>query len=73
MVLENAKEDAVRAGADGQRDICRDLADAFDMCDNQQVFKTPSANMAIAMNELNKFPKSPTLDGVKAYLKAATV
>jgi hypothetical protein len=25
------------------------------------------------MNELNKFPESPTLDAVKAYLKAATV
>jgi hypothetical protein len=43
------------------------------MCDNQQVFKTPSANIAITMNELNKLPESPTLDAVKAYLKAATV
>jgi hypothetical protein len=61
------------AGVGGQRDIHRDLADAFNMCDNQQVFKTPSANIAIAMNELNKFPESPTLDTVKAYLKAAIV
>jgi hypothetical protein len=73
MVLENAEEDAARVGTNGQRDICRDLADAFDMCYNQQVFKTPSTNKAIAMNELNKFPESPTLDDVKAYLKAATV
>jgi hypothetical protein len=61
------------AGTGGQRDIHRDLGDAFDMCDNQQVFKTPSANIAITMNELNKFPKSPTLNAIKVYLKAATV
>jgi hypothetical protein len=33
--LDNAKEDAADAGAGEQRDIRRDLADAFDMCDNQ--------------------------------------
>jgi hypothetical protein len=43
------------------------------MCDNQQVFKTLRANIAITMNELNKFPKSPALDAIKAYLKAATL
>jgi hypothetical protein len=43
------------------------------MCDNQQVFKTPSANFAVVMNELNKLPESLTLDAVKAYLKATIV
>jgi hypothetical protein len=43
------------------------------MCDNQQLFKTPSTNIAIAMNELNKLPKSPALDAIKTYLKAAIV
>jgi hypothetical protein len=71
--LENAKDDAADAGAGGQCDIHYDLTDAFDMCDNQQVFKTPSANIAVAMNELNKLPESPTLDAVKRYLKVATV
>jgi hypothetical protein len=71
--LDNAKEDTANAGADGLRDIHRDLVDAFDMCDNQQVFKTPSINIVVAMNELNKFPESLALDAVKAYLKAATV
>jgi hypothetical protein len=37
------------------------------------VFKTPSANIAVALNKLNKLPESPALDAVKAYLKAATV
>jgi hypothetical protein len=36
------------------------------MCDNQQVFKTPSANIIVAMNKLNKLPESPALDAVKA-------
>jgi hypothetical protein len=71
--LENAEEDAAGAGVGGQCDISHDLADAFDMCNNQQVFKTPSANIVVAMNELNKLPKSSALDAVKAYLKAATV
>jgi hypothetical protein len=43
------------------------------MCDNQQVFKTPSANIAITMNELNKLPESLALDAIKAYLKATIV
>jgi hypothetical protein len=43
------------------------------MCDNQQVLKTPSANIVVTMNELNKLPKSLALDVVKAYLKAATI
>jgi hypothetical protein len=70
--LENTEEDVARAGADGQRDIYRDLDDTFNMCENQQIFKTPS-NIAVTMNELNKFPKSLALNVVKAYLKAATV
>jgi hypothetical protein len=32
--LENAEEDAADAGTGGQRDIRRDLANTFDMCDN---------------------------------------
>jgi hypothetical protein len=71
--LENAEEDAANAAAVGQHDIHRNLTDAFDMCDNQQVFKTPSANIVVAMNELNKLSESPALDAIKAYLKAATV
>jgi hypothetical protein len=45
----------------------------FNMCGNQQVHKTPSANIAVAMNELAKLPQSPALDAIMAYLKAATV
>jgi hypothetical protein len=51
---ENAKE--ARANIEGRRPIRRDLVDAFDMCGNQQVHKTPSANIVVAMNELTKLP-----------------
>jgi hypothetical protein len=71
--LENAKEDAADAGVGDQCDIRCDLTDAFDMCDNQQVFKTPSTNTAITMNVLNKLSKSPALDAIKAYLKVGFV
>jgi hypothetical protein len=37
--LENAKEDAADASASGQHNIHRDLANAFDMCGNQQVLR----------------------------------
>jgi hypothetical protein len=47
---ENAKY------AKERRPIQHDLVDAFDMYGNQQVHKTPSANIAIAMNELAKLP-----------------
>jgi hypothetical protein len=43
------------------------------MCGNQQVHKTPSANIAVTMYGLAKLPQSSTLDAVMAYLKAATV
>jgi hypothetical protein len=43
------------------------------MCGNQQVHKTPSINIVVAMNELAKLPQSPALDTVTTYLKAATV
>jgi hypothetical protein len=42
--------------AKGWHPIQHDLANAFDMCGNQQVHETPSANIAIAMNELAKLP-----------------
>jgi hypothetical protein len=67
---ENAEE--ARAN-EGPRPIRHNLADAFDMCGNQQVHKTPSANIVVAMNELAKLPQSSALDAVLAYLKAATV
>jgi hypothetical protein len=51
---ENAEE--TRANIEGWRPIQCDLADAFDMCGNHKVHKTPSANIAIAMNELAKLP-----------------
>jgi hypothetical protein len=58
---------------EGRRPIQCDLANAFDVCSNKQVHKTPSANIAIAMNELAKLPESLALDAIMAYLKADMV
>jgi hypothetical protein len=37
--LENAEEYAANTGTDGQCDIRRDLADAFNMCDKSVSFQ----------------------------------
>ena len=39
--------------------IPHNLDDAFDMVGNQQVFKTPSANVAISMVNLERLPNTP--------------
>jgi hypothetical protein len=51
---ENAEQ--ARANTEGWRPIQSDLAYAFYMCGNQQVHKTPSANIVVTMNELAKLP-----------------
>jgi hypothetical protein len=58
---------------DAHRPIQHNLDDTFDMVGNQKVFKTPSANIAIAINELAKLPPSPVLNLVVAHLKAFIV
>jgi hypothetical protein len=67
-----ARADAV-LDAGGRHRVHRDLSNAFDMCGNHQVHRTPAANIAVVMNELSKLPPSPTVDYMEAHLKAATV
>ena len=40
----------------------RNLEEAFDMVGDQPVYQTPSANLAIAFNELDKLPHSPEVE-----------
>jgi hypothetical protein len=53
----------------------RDLANAFDRVGDMQVFRTPSANMAIAMANLDRLLDIPenhaVREEIKAYLTAA--
>jgi hypothetical protein len=53
----------------------RDLADTFDRVGDQQVFRTPSANMAVAVANLDRLPDTlenhAVREDIKAYLTAA--
>ena len=53
----------------------RDLNNAFDRVGDKQVFRTPSANVAIAMATMQRLPNTPETqavrDEIQAYLTAA--
>jgi hypothetical protein len=53
----------------------RDLVDAFDRVGDRQVFRTPSANVAVAMANLDGLPDMPenhvVRKDIKAYLTTA--
>ena len=46
----------------------RNLEEAFDMVDDQLVYLTPSANLAITFNELDKLPRTPEVEKVRAHI-----
>ena len=48
-----------------------DLDEEFLRVDGHDVFKTPSANLVVAANELTRLPQTPELAKVAAMLKAA--
>ena len=43
------------------------------MVGNLPVYQTPSANLAIAFNELDKLPHTPEVEKVRAHIIAAQV
>jgi hypothetical protein len=51
------------------------LANAFDRVGDRQVFRTPSANVTVAMANLDRLPDTPknhaVRENIKAYLTAA--
>ena len=53
------------------RPLHRNLDEDFLRVDGHDVFKTPSANLAVAANELARLPQTPELAKVAAMLKAA--
>jgi len=55
----NADRAQRRADEELRQLVPNNLDDAFDMVGNQQVFKTPSANVAVAMANLNRLPDTP--------------
>ena len=53
------------------RPLQHNLNDEFVHVDGHDVYKTPSANLAVATNELARLPQTPELAKVSAMLKAA--
>jgi hypothetical protein len=53
----------------------RDLANSFDRVGERQVFRTPSANVAVAMANLDRLPDQPKIqqvhEDIHAHLIAA--
>ena len=46
------------------------LSDAFDMVGNQQVYKTPSTNVVVAMTNLDRLPDTPEYQGIPSNIRA---
>jgi hypothetical protein len=51
----------------------RNLDEEFDMVDNQPVQQTPSANLTVVFNELEKLPWTLEVKKIIAHIKAAQV
>ena len=52
------------------RPLQRNLDEEFLHVDGHDIFKTPSANLAVVANELARLPQMPKLAKVVAMLKA---
>ena len=59
-----------RADEEQWQVVPNNLDDAFDMVGNQQVFKTPSANVAVTMENLDRLPDTPEYRGVRTNIWA---
>jgi len=66
----NADRAQRRADEEQRQLVPNNLDDAFDMVGDQQVFKTPSANLAIAMANLDRLPDTPEYQGVRTNIRA---
>jgi len=57
QLREQRNADRARRRADVERQLAlHNLSDAFDMVGDQQVYKTPSANVAVAMSNQDRLP-----------------
>jgi len=71
QLREQRNADRARRRADEERQLPpHNLSDAFDMVGDQQVYKTPSANVAIAMANLDRLPDTPECQGVRSSVRA---
>ena len=69
MLADAARNDHLDSQG-GPRPLQRNLDDEFVRVDGHDVYKTPSANLAMAANELTRLPQTPEVTKVAAMLKA---
>ena len=71
QLREQRNADRARRRADEERQLAPyNLSDAFDMVGDQQVYKTSSANVAVAMANLDRLPDTPECQGVRSSVRA---
>ena len=75
MIKDSSESSATPiAPSDGPKNnnelVSNNLDDAFDMVGDQQLFKTPSANIAVAMVNLDRLPDTPECQGVRTSIRA---
>ena len=68
-------EEAPEASEDGHGPPYHqcNLEEAFDMVGDQPVYQTPSTNLTLAFNELDKLPHTLEVEKVQAHIIAAQV
>ena len=69
QLREQRNADRARRRADEQIPP-HNLNDAFDMVGDQPVYKTTSANVAVAMANLDRLPNAPECQGVRTSIRA---
>jgi len=71
QLREQRNADRARRRADEERQfVPHILSDAFDMVGDQQVYKTPNANVAVAMANLDRLPDTPECQGIRSSIRA---
>jgi len=71
QLREQRNADRARRRADEERQLTpHNLSDAFDLVGDQRVYKTPSANVAVAMANLDRLPDTPECQGVRSSIRA---
>jgi len=72
IVLAEAARNGEQLDSQGRpHPLCRNLNNEFVCVDGHDVYKTPSANLAVAANELARLEQTPEVAKVAAMLKAA--
>jgi hypothetical protein len=70
LAQQQADRDQQEADAVARRNRLqgRNLNDAFDMVGNRSVFKTPSANVAVAIESLKRLPNTLEIQNIREDL-----